>query len=518
MLFKPKVALTPGTESVLANLEQAGVIEEVGGAGWYLIRSQSLGAAQLLNDLSANATIAEVEPDWVMRPASAPVNDPDFPQEWWLQNTGQFNGTPGDDINVLPAWTTTTGSRNIVVADLDSGVDLTHPDLEANLWSSPAFDLTVAGRSISCPQGTHGFDAVGWTCNPQDTDTAGWSHGTAVAGMIGAVGNNGIGISGVEQVASIMALRGYPNHQIDNTDDYESNAINAMEFAVQAKEQLGVDVRAINMSWYFNEDSDAVRQEVARANEYGIVVVTGAGDNCFSDDQNSVYPGDYSTSLDVINVAATGPQGGMARWNSTQCSNWGPSTVQVAAPGSDGYTTVQGRGYGYFAGTSMSAPLVAGAVGLVASACPFPDDDAYTLEQAVLDGAVMNGSLTGAVSRGELNVAQAIQKCHSGSPASGTVTVTATGGYKPDTGNIDVYVDGAIVADQYYAASQDTAAGLASALATDINLSDFVTATADGTTVTITTLATGPEADWPYSIVLHSQDCGAPYKRDWRLP
>ena len=153
-------------------------------------------------------------------------------------------GVIGADISATAAWDTTTGSRANVVAVIDTGIDYNHPDLAANIWTAPrAFSVTIDGITITCAAGTHGFNAITNTCNPMDDQ----SHGTHVAGTIGAVGNNGIGVAGVNWVASMMAIKFLDAAGFGSTTD----AIKAIEFAIQAKSALGADanVRILSNSW-----------------------------------------------------------------------------------------------------------------------------------------------------------------------------------------------------------------------------------------------------------------------------
>ena len=141
-----------------------------------------------------------------MRHLEAAPNDPYFRQGflWALQNTGQGGGTAGVDINATAAGNLTTGSRAVVVMEIDSGIDYTHQDLAANMWSAPSsFNVTIGGSKITCAAGTHGFNVLTMTCDPMDDN----NHGSHVSGTIGATGNNGVGVVGVNWTTRIMALK-----------------------------------------------------------------------------------------------------------------------------------------------------------------------------------------------------------------------------------------------------------------------------------------------------------------------
>src|SRR5262249_38154942 len=200
-------------------------VEHVGRTGVVRFRSRSKDVATLVSELSRHPDVVFAEPNYVVHTLLTP-NDTSFGNLWGLQNTGQTIGTAGiagDDIRAVPAWDVSTGSTANVVAVVDTGIDYTHPDLAANVWSAPAaFTVTIGGRVINCAAGTHGFNAITNTCDPRDDN----NHGSHVSGTIGASGNNGQGVVGVNWTASIMAAKFLDANGSGTT----ANAINAIEF------------------------------------------------------------------------------------------------------------------------------------------------------------------------------------------------------------------------------------------------------------------------------------------------
>src|SRR6267143_2435242 len=178
----------------------------IGGAGVRRMHSRRYDTSALLAFLRSHPDVEYVEPNYIVQ-ADAVPNDTSFGQLWGLLNTGQIvgkAGVPGADISASLAWDVSTGSRANVVAVIDTGVQYAHSDLAANIWSAPAaFNVTIAGQTITCAAGTHGFDAITKTCDPYDDN----GHGTHVSGTIGALGNNSRGVAGVNWTASIMASK-----------------------------------------------------------------------------------------------------------------------------------------------------------------------------------------------------------------------------------------------------------------------------------------------------------------------
>ncbi|HUQ89813.1 MAG TPA: Calx-beta domain-containing protein [Vicinamibacterales bacterium] len=397
------------------------VSESIGVRGARRMRSRRLTTRQLLATLRANPDIELVEPNYIIRKSSAP-NDASLSQLWGLINTGQVvdghAGVPGADISAAEAWDVTTGSRANIVAIIDTGIDYTHPDLAANVFTAPRpFTVTIGTLTLTCPAGSHGFDAVHSTCTPLDED----GHGTHVAGIIGAVGNNAIGVTGVNWTANLMALKALGGDGKGTT----AEAIKAIEFAIKAKAALGADgnVRVLNASWGGPSYSQALNDEIVAANNADMLFVASAGSDGQNNDVTPHYPASSSSS-NVISVAAADNTGVLASF-----SNYGATSVDLAAPGASTYSTLPDSGYGFLNGTSMAAPHVAGAAALVLAACPAAT--AAQLKSVLLATVDPDASLYGkTVSGGRLNVSAAIDRCLTTLPAlhatfSGS-TITAT--------------------------------------------------------------------------------------------
>src|SRR5207244_6406403 len=183
-------------------------------------------------------------------------NNPEFNKEWGDENTGQLiptqnqeeklgaeeKGTAGADDRAYAAWGVSTGSRSIVIGEVDTGVAYEHPDLAANIWSNPG-GIGETGTKEKCAAGTHGYNVLAKTCNPIDEDTTFNGHGTHVAGILGAVGNNGVGVAGMNWQTSILPVRWMNNASSGET----SKLIEALVWLVAAK-QAGGNVRGANDS------------------------------------------------------------------------------------------------------------------------------------------------------------------------------------------------------------------------------------------------------------------------------
>jgi subtilisin family serine protease len=340
----------------------------------------------------------------------ATPNDPDLPELWGLHNTGQTGGTNDADIDAPEAWDVTTGSQSIVVGVVDTGILYSHPDLAANMWTAPA-GWNVKG----CGAGTRGYrsDPGGTSCNPIDEH----GHGTHVAGTIGATGNNGQGVVGVNWSVKLMALRFFDANGSGNT----AGAVQVIDYAVKAK-QAGVNIRVLNNSWTGGSHDQALLDQINAANNAGILFVAAAG-NGGSDwigDNNGttpIFPANYGAAPynrpNVIAVAATDHNENLATF-----SNFGSTTVHLGAPGVDVFSTLTGNGYGWMSGTSMASPHVAGAAALVLSVPAFANLSVTDLRDRLLNCGEARASLSGKTITGKrLNVARAINGTGGCAPA-----------------------------------------------------------------------------------------------------
>ena len=371
----------PPVAAALAQLGADGDADNVraiGRAGIIHLHSRSRNVAALIAALSLRPDVAYVEPNFIVRAISEP-NDPRYPELWALRNIGQLiGGVPGKsgaDIHAVPAWNITLGSTANVVAVIDTGIDYTHADLAANMWSAPsAFTINVAGGPVTCAAGTHGFNAITRSCDPMDDE----DHGTHVAGTIGATGDNGTGVVGVNWTTRLMAIKFIDAAGNGTTAD----AIAAMEFALAVKERFaatdGANIRVLSNSWGGPDFSQALLDEVNAANDAEMLFVAGAGNDAFDNDIEPFYPASFDAP-NVVSVTATDNLDDLAWF-----SNYGASSVDIGAPGVDILSTTIGNHYQYLSGTSMATPHVSGAAALMLSQCALNTAD---LKEAILGTA-----------------------------------------------------------------------------------------------------------------------------------
>jgi subtilisin family serine protease len=295
-----------------------------------LVHAQNRTTAELIAELNRDPAVETAEPNYLRWFDASTPNDTYFTNLWALQNTGQSlngtAGTAGDDIRFIPAWTLARqpGTNPPVVAVIDSGVDYRHPDLASNIWintgENPTNGLDNDGDGYV--NDYYGYDFADNSPDPMDSGF----HGTHVAGTIAAVGNNNLGIIGVDYQARIMALRASSDGQYL----YDSAIIQAIDYATMMKER-GVNVVAINESFGgTNYDSVEVAAMQAAGNA-GIIfcVAAGNGVNGIGSDNDTtpLYPASYRLSNEIV-VAATDQNDALASF-----SDYGTNTVDLGAPG-----------------------------------------------------------------------------------------------------------------------------------------------------------------------------------------
>lgn len=277
------------------------------------------------------------------------LKDPALTQAWGIDMT-----------QAQKAWRVSQGSRDIVVAVIDTGVDASHPDLKNNLWVNKGETGKDSKGRDKATNGVdddgNGFidDVHGWNFvnnNNVLTDTHG--HGTHIAGIIGAEGGNGIGISGMAPKASLMVLKYY-----DPKSNESNNLVNTVK-AIQYAVKMGANI--INYSGGGLAPSPDEKAAIEEANRKGILFIAAAGNERSNSDVKKYYPADYGLP-NILSVTAID-----RGQNVLPTSNWGELTVQIAAPGNNIYSTLPDGRYGYMTGTSQATAFVTGAAAVIMS-------------------------------------------------------------------------------------------------------------------------------------------------------
>lgn len=390
-----------------------------------------------------NPGVEYAEPNYTRRAMATPL-DPDLKLQWGLHNNGQsltgtfplLTGSPDADIDALEAWDIVKGSQNLVVAVIDSGVDYTHPDLSANIWtnagdpwSDPQNPSTGNGLDEDGngrPDDFHGWNFVTKSCSidpngncdcplsatPSNDPMDDFGHGTPAAGIIAAQGNNQVGVAGVLWTAQVMPLKFLDAVGCGNVAD----EVEAIKYAIQ----MGAKIITVNAggSQFQQTEFDAI----AAARDAGILVVAPAGNSRSDNDVSRVYPASYDLS-NVISVAASSFYDDVAFF-----SNYGKSSVHLAAPGDCIYSTMPTGSfslqtqtnfdctdskylpnYDYNSGTSFAASFVAGIAGLLLVQNPslLPPDLKAILLSTVDPEPLLIGKV---ISNGRVNAHRALTR------------------------------------------------------------------------------------------------------------
>ncbi|WP_455210933.1 S8 family serine peptidase, partial [Kaarinaea lacus] len=287
----------------------------------------------IVKNLRANPDILYVELDRQIFFHATTPNDSLFSEQWSLNNTGLPNATADADLNAPEAWDITTGSPEVVLAVIDSGVDHTHLDLKDNMWVNPN---EIPGNGIDDDNNGYIDDINGIDPGEGDSDPMDVvGHGTHVAGIIAARGNNAIGISGVNWNTKILACK------IDDAGFISlSAAIECLDYILDLKQNHGINIVASNASWgWIGDASEAMAEAIQQQLNQGILFVAAAGNSSSDNDVISHYPAGY-THPNVISVAATDQNDEL-----TFFSNYGRHTVHISAPGMDIPSTVPGPAF-----------------------------------------------------------------------------------------------------------------------------------------------------------------------------
>ncbi len=341
--------------------------------------------------LLADPRVRYVEPNHVLSIAATP-NDPSFGQLWGLHNTGQTGGAADADIDAPEAWDVSTGSAGVVVGVTDTGVDFSHPDLAAQQWVNAGENcgstdpgIVCAQRSDSVDNDGNGFvdDWRGWDFanndnNPFDDN----NHGTHVAGTIGAVGNNGTGVVGVNWNVRIMALKFLSSAGSGTT----AGAIGATMYAAN----MGAHVSS--NSWGGGPFDQGLLDAIEYGASRGMLFVAAAGNDGKNNDPSPTYPSSYDSEA-IVSVAATDHNDAVAFF-----SNYGAKSVDLGAPGVSILSTTPGGGYQSFSGTSMATPHVAGVAALLKAR--FPSASLYGLKALLLRTVDAKNTLAGKTTTG----------------------------------------------------------------------------------------------------------------------
>lgn len=334
--FKPTVD-APGADTALAR-RSLGVAQRFDrlsrhrGRVSALVREKNRGTAKLIAELKADPSVETVEPNYIRHVSAAASSDPDFSKLWGLHNTGQtvngVTGTAGADTRFLEAWPLARqNGPEVVVAVADTGLDPTHPDLSGSLWTNPG---EIAGNGIDDDgngriDDVHGFDFTGNTGLISDSG----EHGTHVAGTIAATGGNGLGVTGLQFHAKLLPLK----VSSDGDSITSSAVLAAFDYAVDLKER-GVNIVAINASFGGGSSSTTEQTSIEALRDAGIVLCAAAGNSAANNDTTASYPANYAVS-NIISVAALTPANQLASY-----SNYGATNVDLAAPGSEIYSTM----------------------------------------------------------------------------------------------------------------------------------------------------------------------------------
>ena len=367
--------------------QSAHVLRSLGGEGTMLIETMPTVSREVLQTaLSHIPGFKMVEPDFMVGISATIPNDPLYSSLYGMNNTGQSGGLSDADIDAPEAWDITTGSSDLVIGVIDTGIDYLHPDLVNNIWTNPG---EIAADGIDNDgngyvDDVHGYDFLNGDADPMDDR----GHGTHVAGTIGGRGNNGTGVTGLAWNVQLMALK------FLGADGFGPNsaAIEAVNYATMMRTNFGINIRATNNSWGGGGFTQALEDSITASGNAGMLFVAAAMNNASNNDATPVYPANYGSS-NIIAVAASDHNDSLASF-----SDYGATTVDLAAPGANILSTTPNGTYSYYNGTSMATPHVTGTAALAWSLVP--NATVQEVRDALLGSVDPVASLSGKVATG----------------------------------------------------------------------------------------------------------------------
>ncbi|HOY48618.1 MAG TPA: S8 family serine peptidase [Flavobacteriales bacterium] len=378
--------------------------------------------AEKLSYLSKDSKVVLAQHNHQVQLRSTVPNDPSFTQQWALNNTAQSGGTAGADIQAEDAWDITTGGLTtsgdtIVVAVIDGGFQLNHPDLVQNIFVNR---LEIPGNSIDDDGNGYVDDVNGWNAYDDNGTIPSDQHGTHVSGIIGARGNNNIGIAGVNWAAKILPIAGSSGDEATVVAAYAY----AAEMRIRYNESNGLEgayVVSTNASFGVDQGDPADYpiwcSFYDTLGTYGILNAGATANANFNIDQTGDIP---TACVSQFLIAVTNSTNADVKYNS---AGYGVVSIDIASPGTAIYSTVTNSNYGNLTGTSMATPHVAGAIGLmygaaceelIAESKSNPASVALAMRNYLLDGAEQLSSLNNLVDGSRrLNLLGALQQVQS---------------------------------------------------------------------------------------------------------
>lgn len=326
-----------------------------------------------------------VEPNYIYHTTEV-ANDPYFTNAQWNMQSGGYG------CQASTAWTNhKTGGSDVYIGVVDQGYMYQHDDLKNNAGVNPG---EIPGNGIDDDHNGYIDDVYGWNFYNNDAEIykGSDSHGTHVAGIIGAEGGNGIGVAGVVWNVKLLGTK-FIEGRTGNT----FSAVQAIDYLIALKVKQKLNIVALCCSWGGTDKSKNLEAAIKRAGKAGILIIAAAGNSAANNDKTAMYPASYKLN-NIISVASINQAGGLSSF-----SNYGAKTVDIGAPGESIVSTYLNNTYGGMSGTSMAAPHVAGAAALYAST--HPGASATQIKNAILSAAIPTASLKGkCVTGGRLDI------------------------------------------------------------------------------------------------------------------